>query len=63
MTKIKEEFDMNNDNNMKSVIFGWIMLAGAYVIGRKHGRKDCISEVKDIVLKQFIDEKKVEKGS
>ena len=52
-----------NNTNMKSVIFGWIMLAGAYVLGRKHGRKDCISEVKDILLKQFIDEKKAEKGS
>ena len=63
MTNFKEEFDMNNNNNMKTVIIGWLTLAGAYVLGRKHGRKDCISEVKDILLKQFIDEKKAEKGS
>ena len=60
---IKEEFEMNSNNNTKTVILGWITLAGAYVLGRKHGREKCVGEVKDFVLKQFIDEKKEEKGS
>ena len=59
---LKEEFDMNNNTNMKSVIFGWIMLAGAYVLGRKHGHEKCANEVKDVLLKGFIKEKE-EKGS
>ena len=54
----KEWFDMSNNNNIKTVIMGWVTLAAAYALGRKHGRKDCISEVKDIALKQLIDEKK-----
>ena len=49
---------MSDNTNMKTVIFGWITLAGVYVLGRKHGREKCVSEVKDIALKQFIDEKK-----
>ena len=49
---------MSNNNNIKTVIMGWVTLAAAYALGRKHGRKDCISEVKDIALKQLIDEKK-----
>lgn len=53
---------MNNNTNMKSVIFGWIMLAGAYVLGRKHGHEKCANEVKDVLLKGFIKEKE-EKGS
>lgn len=54
-----------SNNNVKTVIVGWVTLAGAYVLGMKHGRKNCISDVKDILLKQFIDEKqkKEEKGS
>lgn len=51
-----------NDNNMKSVIFGWVMLAGAYVLGRKHGWEKCASKVKDVMLKNLI-EKNEEKGS
>lgn len=58
----KEEFDMSDNNNMKSVIFGWVMLAGAYVLGRKHGREKCMSDVKDVVLNRLIKEKE-EKGS
>ena len=55
---------MNDNTNMKSVIFGWVMLAGAYVIGRKHGWAKCASDVKDVMLKKFIeDEEKKEKGS
>lgn len=53
---------MRNNTNMKAVIVGWATLAAAYALGRKHGRKDCINDVKDIILKQFIDEKKA-KGS
>lgn len=53
---------MSNNTNTKAVIIGWITLAAAYVLGRKHGRKDCIGEIKDIALKQLIEEKK-EKGS
>lgn len=49
---------MSDNTNMKTVILGWITLAGVYVLGRKHGREKCVSEVKDIALKQFIDEKK-----
>lgn len=49
---------MNDNTNMKTVILGWITLAGVYVLGRKHGREKCVSEVKDIALKQLIDEKK-----
>lgn len=52
-----------SNNNAKSVILGWVMLAGAYVLGRKHGWTACASEVKDVMLKHFIDEKKEEKGS
>lgn len=51
----------NNNNNVKSAIFGWVLLAGAYVLGKRHGREKCISDVKDVVLKEFIDEKKKEK--
>ena len=51
-----------SDNNMKSAIFGWVMLAGAYVLGRKHGWNKCANGVKDLMLKQFI-EKNEEKGS
>lgn len=54
---------MNDNNNIKSVIVGWAMLAGAYVLGRKHGWNKCIGKAKDILLKQLIDEKKEEKGS
>lgn len=55
---------MNKDTDMKSVVIGWIALAAAYVIGRKHGRAKCIGEVKDIVLNKFIEEKKEkEEGS
>lgn len=53
---------MSDNNNMKSVIFGWVMLAGAYVLGRKHGREKCMSDVKDVVLNRLIKEKE-EKGS
>ena len=54
---------MNENTGIKSVILGWAMLAGAYILGKKHGREKCINEVKDVVLKGFIDEKKEEKGS
>ena len=60
---VEEEFDMNENTGIKSVILGWAMLAGAYILGKKHGREKCINEVKDVVLKGFIDEKKEEKGS
>lgn len=53
---------MNDDTNMKSVVVGWLALAAAYVIGRKHGKEKCMSDVKDVVLKRLIDEKE-EKGS
>lgn len=52
-----------SNNNVKTVIIGWVTLACAYGLGMKHGRKNCIGDVKDILLKQFIDEKKAEKGS
>lgn len=58
---LKEEFEMSN-NNAKSVVLGWVMLAGAYVLGRKHGWMKCASEVKDVILKNLIEEKE-EKGS
>ena len=54
---------MSDNTNVKSVILGWVALATAYVIGRKHGRKDCISDVKDIALKQLIEERKEKEGS
>ena len=53
---------MNNNTNVKAVIIGWITLGFAYAIGRKHGRKECIEEVKDFVINQLIEEKKA-KGS
>ena len=53
---------MRVNTNMKSVIFGWFMLAGAYVLGRKHGHDKCASDVKDVLFKELIKEKE-EKGS
>jgi hypothetical protein len=49
---------MNNNTDMKSVVVGWLALAVAFVCGKKYGYGKCKSEVKDIVLKQLIDEKK-----
>lgn len=55
---------MNDKTDMKSVITGWVVLALAYMLGKKHGYGKCVSEVKDIALKGLIDEKKKEeKGS
>ena len=59
---IKEVFDMENKTDIKSVILGWAMLAGAYILGRKHGREKCAGDVKDVMLKRLIKEKE-EKGS
>ena len=53
---------MDKSNSVKTAIFGWVMLAGAYVLGRKHGWTKCASEVKDVMLKKLIEEKE-EKGS
>ena len=53
---------MNDNGNMKTVILGWITLAGVYVLGRKHGRDKCKNDIKDVLLKQLIEEKK-QKGS
>ena len=55
---------MNENNSVKSAIFGWVLLAGAYVLGKRHGREKCMGDVKDAMLKGFIEEKKKEeKGS
>lgn len=53
---------MDNNTNMKSVILGWVMLAGAYILGKRHGREKCINECRDKLLKKIIEEKE-EKGS
>lgn len=53
---------MNDNTNMKSVIFGWLTLAVAYVIGRKHGREKYRNDVRDSLLKKLIEENE-EKGS
>lgn len=55
---------MNDGNNMKSVVFGWLMLAGAYMLGKRHGREKCKNDIKDVMLKGFIEKaEKEEKGS
>lgn len=56
---------MNDNTDMKSVIAGWIALAVAFACGKKYGYGKCKNEVKDVLLKQLIDEKKEkeEKGS
>lgn len=59
---LEGEFKMNEGNNVKTAIFGWVMLAGAYVLGKKRGYDKCKSDVKDVLLEVFIDKEK-EKGS
>jgi hypothetical protein len=59
----KEEFMMENGNNAKTAIFGWVVLAGAYLLGRKHGWTKYASEVKDVLLEQLINKEKEAKGS
>ena len=54
---------MENKTDMKSVFIGWFALAIAFVCGKKYGYGKCVNEVKDVILKQLIDEKKEEKGS
>lgn len=43
-------------------VLGLAMLAGAYLAGKKHGRKDAFNDVKTVLLESIIDanEKKKE---
>ena len=55
----KEEFDMNKD--VFGTVVGLAMLAGAYLVGKKHGRKDAFGDVHRTLLESIVNAKEKEK--
>ena len=41
-------------------VVGLAMLAGAYLAGKKHGRKDAFSDVKTVLLESIVNAKEKE---